>query len=173
MLKNWLLDLYDYTCWGRDKMLDTTALLTAEQLDQETRFPIHTVKETLVHTMSAEFAYRMRCSGVRYQVLKKEDFADLAAVRAHWQAEEALMRKYLAEVSEEALQAEVTYWTPAGEEVVRVRLALLNQLFLHSMQHRAEVAQMLTEFGHSPGNIDYVVFVDEGKSKFHKAYQAK
>jgi uncharacterized damage-inducible protein DinB len=173
MLKDWLLDLYDYTCWGRDKMLDTAALLTAEQFDQETRFPIHTAKETLVHTMSAEFAYRMRCNGLRYQNYTKDQFADVAALRAQWQAEEALMRTYLAEVGEADLQSEVTYWTPAGEEVVRVRLALLNQLFLHSMQHRAEVAQMLTEFGHSPGNIDYVVFVDEGRSKYHKAHQAK
>ncbi|MCW5874532.1 MAG: DinB family protein [Anaerolineales bacterium] len=158
MLKDFLLDLYDFTCWGRDLILEQAAKLTPEQFVEETRFPIKSVKETLVHTLSAEYAYRVRCAGLPYEPVKPEDFADLVAVRARWQAEEAEMRAYLAAVSEDDLQGSVTYTVSTGEEFTRGRLVLLKQLFFHSMQHRAELAQMVTEFGHSPGNIDYTLF---------------
>ncbi|HRN51764.1 MAG TPA: DinB family protein [Anaerolineales bacterium] len=159
MLKDLLLDLYDFTCWGRELMLEHAAKLTPEQYEEETRFPIKSVKETLVHTLSAERAYRTRCAGLPTAAVKSEEFADLAALRAYWQDEETQMRAYLTGASEDELAGSVTYKVSTGEEFTRARLELLKQLFFHSMQHRAELAQMLTEFGHSPGNIDYTMYL--------------
>lgn len=159
MLKDFLLDLYDFTCWGRDLMLETASRLTPEQYAEETRFPIKSVKETLVHTLSAEAAYLARCAGQAFEPIKLEDYPDVDSLRARWEAEESAMRAYLANASEEELQGSVTYKVSTGEEFTRGRVVLLKQLFFHSMQHRAELAQMLTEFGHSPGNIDYTLYV--------------
>src|SRR3972149_3417860 len=158
MLKEYLSNLYDFTCWGRDRMLDTAEALTPEQFDQETRFPIHTVKETLVHTLSAEIAYRKRCIGEPTSLVEKSAFPDLDSIRMVWREEENLMRLYLATLDDKALGETVKYRTARGDEFERVRLDLVTQLFFHSTQHRAEIAQMLTEFGHSPGNIDYTVY---------------
>src|SRR3990170_2016421 len=104
MLKEYLNNLYDFTCWGRDRMLDTAQALTPEQFDQETRFPIHTIKETLVHTLSAELAYRKRCMGEAYtKGVEKQDFADIPAIRKFWADEEKVMRQYLATAEDDAL----------------------------------------------------------------------
>jgi uncharacterized damage-inducible protein DinB len=158
MLKDYLLEMYDFNCWGHELLLGKAAALTKEQFEQDTRFPIHSIKETMVHTLSAENAYRMRCSGQTFITLKKEDFADVAAVRARWQEEQAEMRKYLGSLSDAEIDQTVTYKVSTGEEFTRLRRTLLTQMFFHSMQHRAEVAQMLTELGQSPGNIDYTVY---------------
>jgi uncharacterized damage-inducible protein DinB len=163
MLKEYIVEMYDFNCWGNDLLLGKAAALTPEQFEQDTRFPIHSIKETMVHTLSAEYAYRMRCSGQGFTGLKNEDFADLAAVRNRWEQEKADMHSYLASASDEELSATVTYKVSTGEEFTRLRRTLLTQLLFHSMQHRAEVAQMLTEAGHSPGNIDYTVYRAENK----------
>jgi uncharacterized damage-inducible protein DinB len=35
---------------------------------------------------------------------------------------------------------------------------ILQHVILHGMQHASEIAKRLTEFGHSPGNIDFIYF---------------
>jgi uncharacterized damage-inducible protein DinB len=37
----------------------------------------------------------------------------------------------------------------------------ITHLMLHGMQHRSELALMLTGFGHSPGDIDLVFYLME------------
>jgi hypothetical protein len=32
------------------------------------------------------------------------------------------------------------------------------QMLQHGMQHRSELAQVLTEHGYSPGNIDFIIY---------------
>ncbi|MEX2143934.1 MAG: DinB family protein [Anaerolineales bacterium] len=159
MLKDRLLNLYEFNCWGRDLVISKAEALTPEQFDQETRFPLHTLKETLVHTLSAELAYRKRCMGEPFtRGVEKEEFPDLSSIKDFWLDEDRTMRTYLATVDDQTLEGTVKYTTSRGDEYERVRVDLLFQLFFHSMQHRAEIAQMLTEFGHSPGNIDYAVY---------------
>lgn len=157
MLNELLLDMYDFTCWGRELILEQAAKLTPEQFVQETRFPIKSVRATLAHTLSAESGYYARCVGQPHSGLPETDFPDVASLQARWQVEQEKMRAYLAQVSEAELNEAVTYKTPQGE-ITRTRILLIKQLFFHSMQHRAELAQMLTEFGYSPGNIDYTLF---------------
>ena len=39
------------------------------------------------------------------------------------------------------------------------RADIFTQMVLHGMQHRSECAVILTNLGHSPGNIDYIVYL--------------
>lgn len=163
MLREYELTMYDFTCWGRDRICEQAKKLSAEQFDQQTRFPIHTVKETLVHTLSAEQIYRQRLMGQPRTAVEKEEFADLAAILDYWKAEEARMRDYLASVPDEVWLEKFRYTTSRGDEFERVRLHMITQLFFHSMQHRSELAQMVTEFGFSPGDIDFTIYLGSKK----------
>jgi uncharacterized damage-inducible protein DinB len=56
----------------------------------------------------------------------------------------------------------VTVTTRSGESgVTATRGALLVHPVMHGAQHRSEAAQMLTEFGHSPGDYDLVYYLVE------------
>ena len=160
MLKEYIQELYDFNCWGRDRILDTAEAISSSQFDQETRFPHNTVRRTLVHVLSAENSYRIRCQQQPKTWLEESHFPDLRVVRDYWFDEEKKMRGYLNQVNDVDLDQVVRYKTSSGDEFARTRLVILTQLFFHGMQHRSELAQMLTVFGHSPGDIDYTVYRD-------------
>ncbi|MCW5876632.1 MAG: DinB family protein [Anaerolineales bacterium] len=159
-LRDQLVNLYDFTCWGRDILLDKVAALSLEQFEQDTRFPLNSVKETLVHMLSADWAYHKRLVGEPVPGgLKADDFADVQAIRDAWAVEEGLMRAYLDGADDETLAQVVKFTNSRGEEFERVRQDILFQLLFHGAQHRAELAQILTEYGHSPGDLDYALYV--------------
>ncbi len=70
------------------------------------------------------------------------------------------MRDYVAGLADDALSRVVTYTTIANpqERQHTVEHCLTHMVF-HGMQHRSEAAAMLTNFGHSPGNIDLIYYL--------------
>lgn len=160
MLKEFITEIYDFNCWGRDLILNTAEAITSSQFVQATNFPHTTIKRTLIHVLSAEYTYRIRCQMMPKSWLKEEQFPDLKSIREYWLNEEREMRKYLSHMADADLPELVRYQTSSGDEYERTRQVILTQLFFHGMQHRSELAQMLTEFGRSPGDIDYTVYRD-------------
>jgi uncharacterized damage-inducible protein DinB len=51
------------------------------------------------------------------------------------------------------------YRTTSGRPDAQPLWQILAHLFNHATHHRAEVAAMLTMLGHSPGDIDMIVFL--------------
>ena len=92
-------------------------------------------------------------------MLNEHDFASLEAVQARWAEEEAKCRAYLSAVSNEDLARTTHYKNTTGASFSAVTWQLLQHVAMHGMQHRSECAQMLTDFGHSPGNQDMIVFL--------------
>ena len=42
--------------------------------------------------------------------------------------------------------------------------AAITHVLVHSAQHAAEVAELLTQLGHSPGDLDFMEFLDETRA---------
>jgi uncharacterized damage-inducible protein DinB len=74
------------------------------------------------------------------------------------------MRAYLDRLSDDDLDGSARYTL---ERAWRddVRWHALMYVILHGVQHRSEAAMLLTEFGQSPGNLDFILYVwDKGRS---------
>lgn len=165
MLLEHLQDLYDYNYWARDRILNAAENLTAEQFTAGSRFPIGGLRDTLVHMLFAEWLWRKRCMGQSPQqdekMIDAADYPDLASLRAAWTKEEQAMQAYLQTLTEEALGETIKYRTTTGTPYEDSLQGVLTHIVFHGMQHRAECAQMLTEYGHSPGNIDLIIYLRE------------
>lgn len=158
--------LLDYNYWANWRILDQTAKVSDEQFvaSQPPGFSAGSLHGTLVHIMSSEWAWRIRLQhGVSpAAALKPVEFPNLPALIARWQTEEQRMREYVAGLTDDDLSRVVTYKTIVNPQARQHTVEhCLTHMVFHGMQHRSEAAAILTNFGHSPGNIDLIYYLIE------------
>ncbi len=152
--------LFEYNDWATERVFDSAGQVAPEQLMAPSDFGWGSCLGTLLHIVEAQFAWRkMLTEGAFTEFLALADFPDLAAVRARWQREKRAWRDYLRGLDDEGLDATFEYATEFGQRR-RVVWHCLLHVVNHGSQHRSECAAMLTELGHSPGNLDLGVFLE-------------
>lgn len=117
------------------------------------------IRNTLVHIMSAEWGWVDRCGGTpRGSALKAADYPTFAAVRAQWVAVEGYVRSFLKGLSDEELDREVT-WSlgPGPARTTRVGDLLMHSI-VHAAHHRGQVSLLLRALNVPPGNFDLLFF---------------
>ena len=160
MKTNEILTLFDYNYWANRRILDAAAQVMPEQMVMPTSLSWGTVHGTLVHTLSAEWIWRVRCQeGVSpSSLLDAAEFSTLDRLRQRWDEEEQAMRSYLGAMADEDLAQTIDYKNTRGLPHSMVLWSILVHVVNHGTQHRAEVAHFLTDFGQSPGDVDFIVY---------------
>lgn len=151
--------LYDYHYWANHRLLDAAARLSPDQVDATPLPGLASLRQILIHTLSAEWIWRMRLAGSSpTTMLDPADFPTLASVAARWADEERALRTYTASLSAEDLLRQVAYRTTGGNEWASPIWEILAHLANHGTQHRSEAAAILTALGASPGDLDMVLY---------------
>lgn len=155
-------ELYDFVYWGRDRILDTASALTEEQLNSPAGLDYPSIRHTLVHQLGAECLLRDRWRGLNPKtVIQPEELPTLDAIRERWQQEESTLRGHLGSLSDADLANDFEYTTVSGATFRQPLWQSVFQIVNHSTQHRSELALVLTQLGHSPGNLDYTWYLRE------------
>ncbi len=156
--------LHDYNRWCNARILGAAAQLAPEQFLMPDTFPHGGLRGTLIHVLFAEWIWRMRWQGTapdyRYR-LKPEEFPTFTTLQTRWREEETLLMEFVAGLTDEKLKFELEYISTEGGRHKRVLWETMAHLVNHGTQHRAEAAAILTDFSHSPGDIDLIVFLNE------------
>jgi uncharacterized damage-inducible protein DinB len=156
--------LYDYNCWANARILRAAAGVPGEQF-ASARLSYCGLRDTLVHMFSAERRWRARWQGEPNRpMLVAELVPTLDVLRELWEAEQPLMRAYLATVSDDELASVFLYQRPNGTLISSTRWHTMAHMINHATQHRAELGLLLTELGCSPGNLDMNVFLSRDRS---------
>jgi uncharacterized damage-inducible protein DinB len=155
--------LYAYNRWANARILEAAAKISEAQFLASTPFPHGGLRDTLVHTLFAEWIWRLRWQGIAPSVRwKPEDFPTFVSLRTRWHEEEMKLMEFVDGLTEQRFQAEFDYISTEGDPHRRVVWEAMVHLVNHGTQHRSEAATMLTGMGHSPGDIDLIVFLNEG-----------
>jgi uncharacterized damage-inducible protein DinB len=146
-----------------ERILETAARVTPEQFAAPCPEGAHltprNLQGNLVHILDVEWSWRERARGAPQEVweveLREEDFPDIASLAARWQEESAIMREYLDELDDDALQRPVLLGDGKAIPLWQILLHAIN----HGLLARVEAAVLLTHYGHSPGDLDYLDYV--------------
>lgn len=157
--RDYLTVLYDYHDWATGRVLETAAGLEPAKLDEAPLAGLGSLQQILVHALSAEWIWRSRLEGLSpHAMLDPAELPTLAAIRTRWADEHAALRALIAGLDDSALARDLAYQTTEGRARVTPRWQILVHLANHGTQHRSEAAALLTALGHSPGDLDMIVF---------------
>lgn len=158
-----ILFLFDYNYWANARVLNAASQLTPDQFSAPHGLSHGSVRSALAHVLAAETVWRLRCqSGLSSAALPAEnDFPTLDILRARWSDEEAAMRAFIASLTDEQLSSAIDYTTTKGVPFSNTLWQLLAHVINHGTQFRAEAAIALTAEGHSPGDLDLLLFMRE------------
>ena len=163
MNKQYFQVLFQYSAWSTAKILNTASNLTQVQFLEPVAFPYGSLRGTLVHAAYAEWVWRKRWEGSpKNPKWNAEDFHTLESLRVRWAEEEANLMNFIANVTDETLYTEFNYVSSEGHPHERVIWESMAHVVNHSTQHKTEAAAILTDFGHSPGDIDLIVYLNQG-----------
>lgn len=159
MHKTGIETLVAYNFWANDRILNACERIPTDAFTR----PVSpdpgwgSLHGILVHALDTEYGWRSVLQDLpATQVLDADDFADVAALRAHWVQEQAAWADYVVGLSDEDLNTAV-----GDEKQARVPWQTIVRVVNHGTQHRREAAAILTGYGQSPGELDFDLFLDE------------
>lgn len=149
-----------YSAWANGQILDTAAKLTPQQFTAS-QGGAPSIRDILVHTLAGQRTWQERWRGAPVSPWwDTAEFPEVASLRAAWAEVNADGRAYLATLSEADLLAPLTYVNFSGETWSYIHWQTVLDEINHATQHRSEVAWLLTAAGHSPGDLDYLIYLD-------------
>ena len=145
-------DLFAYDRWATERLfravdgIDDATWSRAQVIDQRGLGGI------LVHMLGAyqRWLHGLLEDGTDHSP-EREPLPSPAEVRRRWEAEWPQMDDLLTRIDDA--------WLARDDEGVRFDW-MLRHLANHDTQHRAEAAALLTQAGHSPGDLDLIVWLE-------------
>ena len=160
--------LFEHLYWMRDRILQTAERSSAPLTDAAAP-TVRGLRATLVHELDVEWSWRQRLRSSDPTTFPPEDvelvaddFPDLASVRDRWIADEAEMRAWLASLTDADLAAPCRAEAIPGSHPFWYHL---QHLYTHGIQQLSDAAVLLTGAGGSPGELDFLQFVDDRSGK--------
>ena len=160
-----LAGLYDYTAWASQRILIACRQLSPDEFTRSVAGSYESVRNTLVHSLSAEWGWLERCGGPpRGGRLKAADFPTLESVAEVWGRVESGMRSYLDGLDDGTAAEPITFTLGDGPARTARRGDLLTHAMLHGVHHRGQVALLIRELGYTPGNVDFLIYLHSGRN---------
>lgn len=154
--------LYDYGYWANGKLFHVISELTPEQFTRPVGGSYGSIRNTLVHLLSAEWGWLSRCGGPeRGQRLNPVDYPDVESLIETWSKVEGCVREFLSGLKYEDLARNVEYTNDRGEKRSMPLGDLMQHAANHGVHHRGQVALLLRLLGCAPGYLDMIVYFSD------------
>jgi uncharacterized damage-inducible protein DinB len=149
--------------WARNRMFEALDALSPEQFTREVGGSFGSIRNTVIHTMSAEIVWLARWKGeTPTAMVAPDNYSDVASVRRAWMDQEANLRAFFEIQDEAGIQKVIAYKTLAGVASESVLWQMLQHVVNHASYHRGQVTTLLRQLGATPPkSTDLIAFYRE------------
>ena len=162
MTVNDLKVLYDYGYWANKRLFQSISQLTPEQFTQSVAGSYGSIRNTLVHALSAEWGWLDRCGGKeRGPRLNPDDYPGVESLLEAWNKVEGYVRDFLSRLGDEDLALEIEFTIGGSEKHTMQMGHLIEHAAIHGIHHRGQVALLLRMLGYEPGYIDMLIYYED------------
>ena len=155
-------ELFAFHRWANARLLDAAGGLGAEDFARDLGSSFPSVRETLVHLLSADWIWLERWHGRSPTAGPGWDaVATHAELRARWAEFECDQRAFLEGLSEADLDRVVPYRALSGAAFANPLGELLRHVVNHGTYHRGQVATLLRQLGVQPPQTDLILYYRE------------
>ena len=150
-----LRELFDYGHWANTKLFDVLASVTPEEFTQTVGGSYGSIRNTLVHIVSAEAGWMERCGGPKRGArVNPSDFPTLSSIIRTWNKVDVNMKRLLSDLSDEDLGRKVEFSFDSSRQYSMSIGEMLHHAALHGVHHRGQVALLLRVLGYVTGDVD-------------------
>ena len=148
--------LVEFNYWAKNRMILAVSELTEEQFLRDLSSSFPSIRDTLVHMMSAERRWLSVWQGISVDPLMPESFSDVASVTSCWETVEQDVRSFATTLTD--VSRSVSVPRPDGEVAVFPLNQLMQHVVNHSSYHRGQVATLMRQMGTTPAKTDVVSY---------------
>jgi uncharacterized damage-inducible protein DinB len=157
-----LRSLYDYNSWANHRVFEYCAVLTPEQFARDLGSSFPSVRDTLVHILSAEWIWLERLHGVSPAAfIAPTELKTVSHVVERWSGIERGLHDYVNSLEETGLGRVLEYKNTAGTPYASPVWQVLQHVVNHSTYHRGQVTTMLRQLGAKAVSTDLIAFYRE------------
>ena len=158
--------LFDYGYWANRKLFDAMSGLTPEQFTQPVSGSHGSIRNTMVHALSAEWGWLSRCGGPeRGAPLDSADFPTVASVVEVCNKVETCLREFLSTLRDGDLARNVEFAIGGAEKRSMPVGELMQHAANHGVHHRGQVSLLLRLRGCNPDNFDILLYYAEKRHR--------
>ena len=151
--------LFAYHWHTTTRLPDCAARLDETAYKDKPGYGHGSIHDLAFHLLRTDRGWRLALeTGKQLSTAQPESYPALGSLRAGFEQEQSAWRTLIEKYSAEEIEGEVSLANWRGEIVTMPLWRVLQHLILHGMQHHAELAQLLTVKGQSPGNLDFIFF---------------
>jgi uncharacterized damage-inducible protein DinB len=141
--------IFDYNFWAFERVWECICQLSEDQFVEQIDYSTGSIRNIVVHMMSANRNWMGRLSDTDMPRLVYEEYISLSQTKAKWDEQRIEFMNYLYPLTQKQLNEIVDWELPArGLKCKNPRWEILLHLVNHGTDHRAQILALLHRHFH-------------------------
>ena len=157
--------MYAYTQWADERMFTALTRLSDEQWTRALGSSHTSIRDTAVHTISAQWIWWSRWSGGGSpQHWKADEFPTPKSLETRWREHATNFQAFASAQTDESLAKMLTIKNLRGEESTLQLFGMMLHVANHSTYHRGQTATLLRQLGQVAEVTDLILYLRQAQA---------